>query len=389
MTWKKNNNVKYHLEDADNFCGAASLMMILGSKLPNLPVVKQGSSFPLMHEISCPSNLPSCAFAVSPDALAQGLEHFRGTLSASFHERIASNAHDMASNVVAAIYANDPIPPAVLRDGCGHWVVVCDVETDTEPVQGQDFSINKFFVNVPALGPSPVNHSASDVCGNASGFGATGIVSMYGWLHDFRPCAKLRGVAGVFSDRTAHIGTLKRPARDDLALMRRHEGRARAVTNADEASSAAKSGAIQLDPDHFDEKTIAETPHLVQRIDRVDEYYYLVRVRNDRYGADASVRLDARNGEPMEMSFDPASCEIATPEQVAAELEGDPRDRCGHAFDFGGAAPSVEPVLAWRPSRESFSPFSPFHRIVYGDRVLYRDCNGMLHESLTPLPIGA
>lgn len=390
MPWRKNNHVKYHVEDTDCFCAAASLMMILGFKQPAVNLVEQSGSFRWMHDLSCPSNSTNCKFAVTPDALALGLDHYRTSLGARFQARSAANAYEMASYVVSAIYADDPIPPAVLRNGCAHWIVVADVETDTEPAPGRDFSINKFFVNIPALGPAPVSHDPDDVCGRQSGFGATGCYTMYGWTKDFPVCGELGSrIVGVFSDRTAKIGNLKPLTVGTYAALRREDGIFDRFLTADDARSAAIFGAMTCVPGLVKDEMIAETQHLVQRIDRVDQYYYIVRVRNQSTGLDAVARLDAWNGELIEISYDPASSEVPSLEQVATELNGYLLGPSyGPVARLQADTAFVLPILAWRPCLESMDPFAPLHRVVQGHRMLFRDRNGILRDSLTPLAVG-
>jgi hypothetical protein len=44
--------------------------------------------------------------------------------------------------------------------------------------------------------------------------------------------------------------------------------------------------------------------------------------------------------------------------------------------------------LVWQPSRESTSPFRPFHRVQAKNRTYFVDMDGHVHSNLTPLGRG-
>jgi hypothetical protein len=131
-------------------------------------------------------------------------------------------------------------------------------------------------------------------------------------------------------------------------------------------------------------------PWLVQRLDRYDEYYYIVPFKS---GAADTARLviDAQSGRFTEASAIDKEGESLPPYIPALKgLEA----RYGRALDLRSVRNRVlrpgtigqHPVLAWRPCKQSTSPLLPFYLVSIGDRIVYWRVDGELFDELTDGP---
>ena len=131
----------------------------------------------------------------------------------------------------------------------------------------------------------------------------------------------------------------------------------------------------------------AKRATLVQRLDEVDTYYYIVTFMK---GTRETARLimDGNDGELLEASVIEKS-EDALPaydvptqsfERLLAEA-----DRYSDALRFRIRPNTVgqHPVLVWMPCTQSSSPFMPFYQYSIGDSFLYYRVDGMRFEELT------
>jgi hypothetical protein len=130
-------------------------------------------------------------------------------------------------------------------------------------------------------------------------------------------------------------------------------------------------------------------PLLVQRLDRIDSYYWIVPMQRDRNTTPVAVRVDARFGDYQQSIALPAErapaiqplSEQAVTERVvnrdfelpaeAGRLRVRPEALC------------VYPTYVWQPCRESLSPFYPFRLVTIGSSHLYMRIDGAVFTSLT------
>jgi hypothetical protein len=126
-----------------------------------------------------------------------------------------------------------------------------------------------------------------------------------------------------------------------------------------------------------------DAPLLVRRLDQTDQYYYLVTFR---VGSDvtARVRISAHTGEFAEaIAIDKKGDVLVrffAAEDIRASLERSKRSSGG----ISQRTPVViEPLLAWKPCRESFSSFLPFYIVWVGKRRSYHRVDGKVYDDLT------
>jgi hypothetical protein len=134
--------------------------------------------------------------------------------------------------------------------------------------------------------------------------------------------------------------------------------------------------------------TTVGQPVLVQRLDRVDDFYWIVPYTRERV-ATAVVNVDARFGEFQQARALPEPRDTAflllSREEVEESVYGRLHQLPGRRGEL-----VVRPGLAcitdhwvWRPCRESLSPFSPFTLISYGGHRLYVRSDGRVFTRLT------
>lgn len=384
MSWSVSLTTKYHQQDVFGcYCGAAAAMMILQYLDPDAPMVQQDVLYPWMH------NRSPQPWAIAPSALAEGLIHFAPTFAPGFEDQLATTLSAFTDLVVQALCAEGAVPPSILLDGCAHWGVVTGLVTDVEPKPGTAYVVKNFWMNIPTVvptgGPCPP-HTSADVCGsgvvNGYAFGAPALVTYAGWQNIVLKCILLeKKYAGVFAGSLASIGTRREPT----PAARRTTGGA-GVLSKDQAAVAALAEAAEYGIGKG--PLTAGEPALVQRIDLLDDYYYLVPLSEANEPV-ATAQLDATTGQLLAAQIGGTLLPIDSPRTVLGKIDGqagDPCDATGTA-QYHQDTVSVAPILAWRPCRQSLSPFAPFHQIVVRGTVKFRDQAGQIHATLTdPCP---
>jgi hypothetical protein len=135
-------------------------------------------------------------------------------------------------------------------------------------------------------------------------------------------------------------------------------------------------------------------PVLVQRLDHVGSYYYLVPLSGGEHKTDAIVSVDAISGEYLESSAIGANRHGRSWSEIAADSAGEETIRhriLGQRFDLPGRAGrvlarpegvGVHPSFVWKPCVESQSPYYPFRLLTIGDVPLYVRLDGAAFDTL-------
>ncbi len=134
----------------------------------------------------------------------------------------------------------------------------------------------------------------------------------------------------------------------------------------------------------------AGEPSLVQRLDRDDDYYYVVPFH---IGTRETARLivDGRTGAFTQGGGVESEGQSLTPWVAPASLLA---DRAGRSFDLPHVKERIvqpgtvgqHPVLVWKPCHQSSSPLMPFYQLSVGDQFVYLRVDGILFEALTVGP---
>ena len=129
-------------------------------------------------------------------------------------------------------------------------------------------------------------------------------------------------------------------------------------------------------------------PQLVKRLDRSDDYYYIVPMGGTESVPTAAVSVDARFGiYRQSIVFKPRSKSSLSmiDRKTAAQLV------LGNWFELPNRegrllvrreAVCHYPLLVWKPCRESLSPFYPFHMFSVGAHRVYVRVDGAVFTEL-------
>jgi len=133
-------------------------------------------------------------------------------------------------------------------------------------------------------------------------------------------------------------------------------------------------------------------PKLVQRLDRLNDYYYIVPVlgKDDTLRSLASV--DARFGNFREAVFakeatKPLLFKPIPEEEIKYRLSKLKRIELKEEkriLTLHPEAMCIYPALVWKPCKQSMSPFLPFHLITIGNHQLYVRVDGEIFTALEP-----
>jgi len=134
----------------------------------------------------------------------------------------------------------------------------------------------------------------------------------------------------------------------------------------------------------------AVVARLVQRLDQVDRYYYIVSFQN-KDADTARVIVDAFDGSlghVSSISHEAAELPRYLSPMVASQQLRSDADRGPEALRFRVRPGTVgeHPVLVWKPCRESSSPFLPFYQLTLGDSFVYYRVDGLRFDALTEGP---
>ncbi|HUA77178.1 MAG TPA: hypothetical protein VMA86_05870, partial [Acetobacteraceae bacterium] len=291
--------------------------------------------------------------------------------------------------------------------GCGHWVAVRGAKTDVDPA-GEDgsFSIEGFYINNPwpptpsfydpALAPPPP-HADPDACGSGGERGvADEYVTYAEWQNTY--------LTGCDAYNVGHLQYISvcDPRRPPLRALR-IVGRARLTDGtrliaAEEALEIATRG---VEAHLRSERECPLTPalkdarpgsaHLVQRLDRRDEFYYLVTMYREGRPT-ALLRGDGLDGTfqgalALANTDRPPIIEREAAVAAAREAVIDAGDGSGRIRLREGAF-CVHPTLVWRPCMESRSPYYPFYQITVGAVTIYVGYDGRVYPALHDLGRG-
>jgi hypothetical protein len=135
----------------------------------------------------------------------------------------------------------------------------------------------------------------------------------------------------------------------------------------------------------------AGTPILVSRLDKPDQYYYLVSFSIGAR-ATARLRMNAQTGAFAEGIGIDNSGDALTPYITASQAYSrigrviavdDKNKKKKKKPSTPAIVLTVEPFPGWRPCAQSFSAFLPFYLITDGTSLRYVRFDGMVYDALT------
>ncbi len=279
-----------------------------------------------------------------------------------------------------------------------HWIVVRGFEASAAPAAAHDltYTITSLDIHNPSPlvdAPPPPPHDAADLCGSGGDRGfADENVAYSHWLSAFLyPVAASSHWAGKY---LAVCDSDPSPVCPGLQAAPRKREKGDRLLTPDEARAAAKAGITQYGLIKREgwsaslRNTKPGKPILVQRIDKLDSFYYMVPMQTEK-SVPVLVNVDGRFG-----NYQQAARTAKTQANALARLNFDPqwaeKVLLGRKIDLGRRgrltvckeAFSLYPTLVWKPCRESMSPYIPFFMATVGDRRIYLRVDGQVFTKL-------
>lgn len=391
-----NPKLPFHQQDTDYYCGAACAQMVLNGAGAGL--LDQDS---LYDENHCNSSVEN-GWYTGPDGLVSTMHAHRPRGYARDFALFALDEEDAISRTIVWSLYRHGVPAIALVLGSDHWIVVRGYDTSADPQSAEDtsYSIDGFYINnpwppTPDDGPPPPHADDTDGCGTGDTRGvANAHVTRAAWQDTYMtgvPTGYWAGKYLAVCDSAALARPSSRvtrpdPPRDGKQILPPSEVADLAIEGMTANHLADQSGWSKA----IARKDHGGEPVLVQRIDRADTYYYLIRFEADE-GPSVFASVDARFGRYGQSVVVPPTTgphlETVGEEPFINRLK--PFRHMLGGLRGGGIllrqeSVSVSPTLVWKPCRESLSPFYPFHVVTIGGRRLYYRVDGRLFTHLTP-----
>jgi hypothetical protein len=384
MPWIKNTGCKYHSQDTDYYCGAATAMMVLAEIGVGYGSLDQDDLYTSNNTHNTQPNWYS-----DPDGLRYTMVHRKPASFSNTFVVYREASEPAGSRKLVYTLEHYGVSPQVLVYGCAHWIVVCGVQTDVNPATGP-YTIQGFWVNNPVFEDNEP-HSAGDICGSGSSHGVENQwVSYATWQSTYftgcnydSPTSALQYISVCDPDEPK----LAMPRQ--LEPVRYFDGRSlvdpRAVAGVIK-QEIARVALQEAKPTARFARGKFGAPLLVRRLDDERKFYYLTPSMDGSnvlgyaqtdalYGSLESIFIFKRGAKLFELD----------PKKIAQSLVGvkivlpDEKGR----FTLVKGKFKVEPELVWRPCRQAYSPHLPFWRIVAGPFTFYRRIDGPVYARLT------
>jgi hypothetical protein len=390
MTVHEDLATQYHQQDTDYYCGAATAQMVL--EQCGAGILGQVGLYNDNHSHSTAES----GWYTAPDGLTWTMNNRQ---TGKYFVLDALSTEDAISRMICWTIHHYKVSPIAMVFGWAHWITVRGYTASAAPANSGDvgYTISGFDVNnpwppTPMPGPPPP-HNAGDVCGSGGTRGvADEHISYTTWKSDYMTGIPSGHWAGKFvavcdpePPPTRHPERQQphKPRFDGERLISPElasEISATALTEVGLAKRKSWKSALR--------GTAIGEPILVQRLDRLDSWYWIVpRTRNGV--TTAVVNIDARYGDYMQARALPAGDGTALLSLDRDEVDSFVFDRLHDLPERSGQL-LVRPGLAcisdhwvWRPCRESLSPFYPFKLVSYGDHRLYVRSDGRVFTGLT------
>lgn len=392
--------VPYHQQDTDYYCGAACAQMVLNSI--GAPLLDQNDLYYMNHGHS----VAESGWYTAPDGLEWTM--FNMDPGSHWFTLFTLSDEDAISRKIVWTIHHYKVAPIAMVYGSQHWIVVRGYTASAAPsnVGDTSFTIMSLDVNNPwpptpsasdsSLAPPPP-HGTTDGCGSG---GTRGIadenISYSTWQADYMTGVPGGYWAGKFiavADPEPPPGRPNSPRKivmqrfpqaslltAKLAVERAHEGlKLYGLSERKNYTRILK-------------RAQAAEPMLIQRLDRLDSFYYIVPVQEAPGVTPLVVAVDARSGEYRQSAISRADSggifsvlgRKASSERVIGQTVELP-NQMGRLL-VRPEAVCQYPHLVWKPCRESLSPFFPFHQFTVGDHRIYVRSDGavftQLHDTL-------
>ena len=397
MAVHENLTVAYHQQDTDYYCGAACAQMVLDSI--GTGILDQDDLYADNHS----HGTLEPGWYTAPDGLQWTLNDRRPAGFGGWFALYALGSEDAISRKLVWTIHHYHVAPVPLVFGWAHWITVRGFDASAAPTNSADtsYSITAFDVNnpwpptpsfyTPALAPPPP-HGAADGCGTGGNHGiANEHITYATWQADYMTGVPSGHWSGQFvavcdpDPPPAQFG-VRRPAekrrRGDVLLTRK------AAVESANAGMEQYGLLKRKEWSSILKGTTPGEPMLVQRLDRLDSFYYIVPFETRQKAVAAAASVDARFGNYRQAVALPEGGAgiIKTPSTEAVrELVMDRRLQLEEPLGrikIRKEAFCLYPTLVWKPCRESLSPFYPFYMFTIGFHRIYVRIDGQVFTAL-------
>jgi hypothetical protein len=388
----KNLSVQYHQQDTDYYCGAACAQMVLAEI--GAGILDQDTLYNDNHSHSTTES----GWATGPDGLQWTLNNLQPSPHTKYFCLDALSSEDQISRMIIWTIYHWNVAPVALVYGSQHWIVVRGYDTSADPNNSIDnsYSINGFDVNNPwPPTPSPgvpPPHSFGDICGSGGVRGvANEHISYSTWQADY-----MTGATGGYWNGK-FVAICDPPPPGQLIGKSVHQNalfNGERIISKEEAIRSVESGLNhhrmyekELWADCFIKTRIGE-PVLVQRLDRLDSYYYILPYNTVKDASASMVSIDAKTGVYKQAIKLPEPSNHLSTAYNRKELSASVVNKRFELANQTGKliirpeAYCLYPTLVWKPCLESMSPFWPFHMYTIGAQHVYVRIDGAIFTQL-------
>jgi hypothetical protein len=386
--------VQYHQQDTNYYCGAACAQMVLSQAEVGAGLLDQDALYADNHSHSTTEG----GWYTAPDGLTWTLNDRRPASFGGVFVLFALANEDLISRKICWTIHHYHVAPVAMVFGSAHWIVVRGYEAGAAPLSSADnsYTITAFDVNnpwppTPSPAPPPP-HTAGDVCGSGGDRGVADEHITYAtWQADY-----MTGIGGGYWAGKFVAVCDPEPPPDRAGQQSRPWERLSGERLISRAVAVRRAETGLREYGLYERETWREAlqntnpggPVLVQRLDQMDRYYYIVPMQATQNRVPVLVSVDARFGDYRQAVALPNRGSHLVPnlgrreliEQVVGnrfELE----DRLGRLI-VRREALCLYPTLVWKPCRESLSPFWPFYMITVGAHQLYVRLDGAVFTKL-------
>jgi hypothetical protein len=393
VSWSKDVNAPYHQQDTDVWCGAAVAQMLLDEI--GAGVIDQSPLY-----ATCHSNSPA-KWYTHPDGLIIALNSSKpAAFGGTFSIEATASPDDAVSTIVSCLEQVGTPVPSLVQNGA-HWVLVCGIQTDSDPATNASYALTGVWINNPwpptpsfynARVAPPPPHTDPDICGQGGGGTANEYIANATWLssayfdtcdigagnqfvcvYDARVRAVPKGIERIVSQPLFMASASPIDATEAIKAAHRGLAEHNLLPEAWVALSQVKA------------KASPAMVMLVQRLDEPDASYYLVALDNLQH-RQGIVAVNAIQGDFQGVHYLQSSTaqKILSRDDVVKMLRALPEIDLGEAARIStrNVHISVEPTLVWQSCQESRSPFYPFYRASAGSHDFYVGIDGRIFPTL-------
>jgi len=397
--YSKNLPLGYHTQDTQKYCGAACAQMILHQMSGGNNLLKQRSLFKHIKDNNSPAEKTE-PWKSGPTGLTKAMNHyntFNNNCIFKIFDKLTE--HTISRKIIWTIYHYNVAAIALVKGG-SHWVVVKGFQTNREVQSADDesYAILGFFINdplpkTPDPHPPPA-HSTGDRCGDSLVFGIDNQhISYNTWIRDYMTP---NAIGDFWKDKFIAIcDNEPAPLENGKVIIVKNGYDGEKMIDKEAAMKCAMNYLKDFEmSDNYNFKEILNSvlpgnPVMVQRLDRKDEYYYLVPMKTSKKHVNCLVSIDGRFGTYRESSFakginNPLGFRTLNQKEIYKLIEDwkHKENKIVNSENYNGPL-KINPTMVWMPCKESYTSYLPFYLVSIGKSKLFIRIDGEIFTELT------